>query len=747
MWLPKVSRASVMIMVLVTLALGGCTTTQFNDRPDDWNQILRSEEMGARAPSKPQPGGVAAPQDGQPTVWEKKQADFFLPGSGELVRPTPSVAAAKATEKGKIKINFQNANLLEVIKVIMTDILGLNYVVDPAVQGVVSMQTTRGLKKADLIPTLEMLLRMNNAALIKGSKGLYRIVPLSKALTEVRAPQLGDASTSLPPGYSIRIVPLKYISAQEMAEILEPFLSTESQLLRVDSRRNLLILASVGGHMDDLLDMVSVFDVDQMKGMSVGFFTLDFVDVKTLNGELEKLLADPKLGLMAGLVRFIPVERLNGLIVVATRPEHLKQVRTWIARLDRTSDGAGRRLYVYRVQHGKAAELAEILSDLFGEKPAKRRATAKLAPGLTKKTVGEAPAPTPGETAAKEAEQKTTPVQEPANSTAEKGLAIQRNEQIQIIADEPNNALLVLASTDEYRQILGALKQLDVNPMQVLIEVTIAEITLSDKLSYGVEWFFRNHFGSKSGVGTLDLGSVTGLAVPQPSFSYVLQGAAGSPQAILNMLAQESNLSVISSPTLLVLNNEEASIQVGDEVPVSVQQQQATSTTSNIVNSIEYRETGIVLKVKPRINAGGLVFMDVEQEASQVPTTSNAESLTPRIRQRKVKSSVAVHSGDTIVLGGLIQDNRDRAEVGVPFLHKIPVLGAAFGNKERNRNRTELIVLITPHAVKNRKTALQATETFRRRLHRLIQPVIEEVPPRNKVVGAEKVTSGNSLTQ
>jgi general secretion pathway protein D len=279
---------------------------------------------------------------------------------------------------------------------------------------------------------------------------------------------------------------------------------------------------------------------------------------------------------------------------------------------------------------------------------------------------------------------------------------------------------VILAKGTEYRQILAALRQLDVSPLQVLVEVTIAEVALTDNLEFGVEWFFNNSVGGgRTGFGTLDLGTA-GLNSVVPGFSYLIQNSGGTTKAVLNTLATESNLSVISSPSLLVLNNEEASIQVGDEVPVTTQQQQSTDADANIINSIEYRETGVLLTVKPRINAGGLVIMEVEQEFSQVPSTNNADPLTPRISQRKVSSTVAVNSGDTIILGGLITEDRDLSESGVPVLHKIPGLGALFGTKADNQARTELIVLITPTAIGNSTAALQVTESFRRRLQKLI---------------------------
>ena len=728
-------RKSVLLMSMATTLLtGGCATERFAERSPAWAERLQNaeptdESLQISPPSSPADAQV----NGQSAVINP---GFYKPGNDVLVRPPATVAAGRTEPDGDVKLNFQNANLLEVVKVILGDMLEANYTVDPAVQGSVTMQTTRALRQDDLVPTLELLLRMNGAALITADD-FYRVVPLANALVETRAPQLGDSKLALPKGYGVRVVPLQYVAAEEMSQILTPFVSGTNQILRVDSSRNLLILAGTSSDMDRLLETVDVFDVDRMAGMSVALFTPDFVDAPTLANDLEQLLADPTHGLMAGMVRFIVVERLNGLMVVTPRAEYLSQVREWIGRLDRNTGDAGPRLFIYRVQNGEAVELAKTLGDLFDYDKSESR-EASLAPGLRPATIGPRPDDTPrgpnspSDSAQPEPPSSTvTTIRQPESfgRAQSDGLEISRGKRIQIIADEPNNALLILARGSEYRQILAALKQLDVSPMQVLIEVTIAEVTLSDNLSYGVEWFFKNAFGSKTGVATLDLGTAAGLNALQPGFSYALSGEDDVVRGVLNLLATESNLSVISSPSLLVLNNQEATIQVGDEVPVSTQQQQSTATDANIINSIEYRDTGILLKVKPRINSGGLVIMEVEQEASLVPSTNNADPLTPRIQQRKISSTVAVNSGNTIILGGLIQDNRDRAESGIPGFHKIPLVGALFGTKADNQDRTELIVLITPRAVSNNTAALQVTEEFRQRLQRLI--------PRTKAIDSK----------
>jgi len=720
--------ASFLLMFAISLALGACGTNRFAQRSPAWSDTLRDTSQPLETGRQTDTTSSTQATPGEDEI-SRQDPSFYRPGSGVMVRPAPAgIADARTQADGDVKLNFQNANLLEVVKVILGDMLEINYTVDPSVQGTVSMQTTGALRRDDLIPTLELLLRMNSAALIT-SQGVYRIVPLANAMAEVRAPQLGDSSLPLPTGFGVRVVPLRYVSAEEMAQILEPFVVGNNQLLRVDSARNLLILAGNSSDMARLLETVQVFDVDRMAGMSVALFTPEFVDASTLATDLEALLNDPQHGLMAGLVRFIVVERLNGLMVVTSRAEHLARVREWVRRLDRDTGDADPRLFIYRVQNGKATDLADVLTKLFTPEAAEAVPAAELAPGLTPKTIGRTSATSVARNtlpaATGEGDMAPAPqAQNPgpaAVATAEGGgISLGRTERVQVIADEPNNALLILARGSEYRQILTALRQLDVTPMQVLIEVTIAEVTLTDNLSFGVEWFFKNHFGSKTGIGTLDLGA-EGISPLQPGFSYALRGGDNVVQFVLNTLASESNLSVISSPSLLVLNNQEATINVGEEVPLTTQQQQSTVTEgAAIINAIEYRDTGVMLKVKPRVNAGGLVIMEVEQEVSQATSTSDADPLTPRIRQRKIGSTVAVDSGNTIILGGLIEDSRDLSESGIPWFHKIPGLGALFGTKADNQSRKELIVLITPRAVSSGNAALQVTEEYRRRLQRLI---------------------------
>jgi len=680
-------------------------------------------ESASRAETRMLAPMVSAPADTAAAAGEQDPAHgFYEPGSDRMVgRPggsaTPGAAAPPA---GGVTLNFENTSLLEVVKVLLGDLLGRSYAVDPAVQGTVTLQSTTPLPRDALLSTLEMLLRMNGAALVDDGSGLLRVLPRDKAVLGSAAPQLGDNPAPLPRGFGVRVVPLRYVSAEEMRAILEP-LADPGNVVRVDSRRNLLLLAGTGGELARLLDAVALFDVDWMAGMSVALFRPNFVDAATLSEELEAVFAGQDDAPLEGLLRFVVIERLNGLLVVTPRRELLARVRTWVQRLDQASGGVGQRLFVYHVQNGKAAELAEVLSEVFREEARDEVPAAALAPGLEPATI-ESPVnepPQPEQAQASPAPpgpaQRADAVPAPGQ-----GLALTPNAQIRIIADEVNNALLIMANAEQFRLVEAALRQLDLAPLQVLIEATIAEVRLEDQLSQGIEWFLKNGYGSssKKGTATLDLNDTVGLAAAIPGFSYAVTDAAGVVRAVLNTLASESRAKIISSPSLMVLNNQKATIQVGDQVPITTQQQQATSENANVVNSIEFRDTGVLLTVTPRVNSGGLVTMEVEQEVSNVAPNADA-SLTPTIQQRKINSTVAVQSGETVVLGGLIRENDNRTGSGVPGLRDIPIVGWFFGATNDELVRSELVVLITPRAVRGVVQAREVTDEFREKMDSL----------------------------
>jgi general secretion pathway protein D len=676
------------------------------------DQIAAPKPAGAE-PVQAGPGAVPSPlsEDGDSDY--QAGSGFYREGSGEFVNLTPAPAAT-ATEKGDVTLNFENTNLLEVVKVVLADLLAVNYVVDPGVQGSVTLQTSQPLPRESLIATLELLLRMNGAALVRRG-GIYHVVPREGAISGLASPQLGDSAAPLPKGFSVRIVPLRFIAASEMQKILEPFVGN-SNVVRVDPYRNLLILAGTGEEMAVMLETIEVFDVDWLAGMSVALFTPSYVDAASLASDLGNIFGTETGGPLADLVKMTVIERLDALLVISPRAEYLSRVADWVAQLDQDSGSEGQRLYVYRVQNGKAVDLADVLNQVFETSGETFLPPPEIAPGLEPVVIS-SQYPDTGQQAQEGAAEPPPPARaRPAVGIAGGGVVITDSQNIRIIADEINNALLILATANEYRQVREALDQLDVVPLQVLIEATIAEVSLEDDLQYGIEWFFNNKVGDKTGEGLLDLGA-EGLFPLTPGFSYAIASATAV-KAVLNALASESKLKIISSPSLMVLNNQTATIEVGDQVPITTQQQQSTSVDANIINSIEYRDTGVLLDVTPRVNAGGLVIMEISQEVSDV-SPNPANPLTPTIQQRRINSTVAVQSGETVVLGGLIRENDSFTQTGIPGLNQLPLIGWLFGATSDERKRTELVVLITPRVVQGRTQARKITNEFRAKMNSL----------------------------
>ncbi len=675
---------------------------------------------------------LTAPPDGSGTQEMKKEAKKddadlvkITPGTGVFVKP-PIVAAPRSGSKD-ILLNFEGADLREVVRVAMGDMLHENYTIDPKVNGTVTIHTSQPVSRADVPAILETVLRANGAAMVR-ENGVYKIGPIGNALRGATTPQVGNLQS----GYSVQVVPLQYISAREMAKILEPLLP-EGSILRVDETRNLLMLAGAEGEIRHALETVSVFDLDWLAGMSVGLFTLKSVDVKTILPEIELLFGDKAKGPFAGLLRVIPMERMNAVLVVSPRPQYLEQARVWVERLDRNGGKSGTRLHVYPVQNGNAEKIAALLSQVIGGNASSGSGSQPtVAPGLTAATVQTGAAAT-GQAANSLTAGAATGGAALPNAPAASGpgvvaagtgeaLGLGSASAIKIIADRDNNALLVMANGAEYEKIEEAIKRLDVVPRQVLVEVTIAEVTLNGALSYGLEWFFSsgNVNGSLLNSGGIGAGltTPTGPVSPQLPFSAVWRGAGGNIKAVLSALAKTTKVNVLSSPHIMVTDNQVAKINVGSSVPVQGQST-LTGTTANtaITTSVNYVDTGVVLSVRPHINSGGLVTLEVSQEVSDVQigvTTTGLNS--PTINKRSAQTIVAVQSGDTMVLGGLIKDDNENGSSGLPFLSEIPVVGALFGAKSATKTRRELIITITPRVVNDYQQARDVTAEFRKKL-------------------------------
>lgn len=679
---------------------------------------LRKSEVRAERPL-PEPAqtvaAAAAARDTAAKAAEPaaKPSDLFVLGSGQFIQPSGQAPVVPGPEEASL--NFEGADVREVAKVILADYMKESYTIHPSVAGTVTFRTVRPIPMRDLLPTLETLLRQNNAAVVK-EDGLYKILPVGLVRGSITPSLGGSRYAPLPQGFSVVVVPLKYVGAREMERLLVPFAPDNS--VRVDEVRNLLILAGTQRELNNLIETVRLFDVDFLAGYSVGLFPIKSGDVKSLVADLDKVFGPAGANPLAGAVRVIPIERMNALLIVTTQPRYLEMAASWIEKLDQLggASSGGSRFYVYQVRNGKAENLAQLVGDLFSS-----RRTTTTAPGL-------APGQRPAEIRSSQpgyappATTTTTSVTPaPATTFSLPGGAGVTAAEVRIIADKDTNSLLILATPSDYEVIESAIKKLDVIRRQVLVEVLLAEVSLTDDLEFGINWFLstRNNTSGTLNTGILPnnrtpLNMLTNIATI-PTGLQLVNLSGGEVRAVLQALGQDGKTTILASPQIMVLDNEKAEIKVGDKISVQVQQQTGVSSGTGVVNSFQYLETGILLGVTPRINSGGLVTLEVNQEVSE-PGQIVGSNPNPNVLTRSAKTSVVVASGESIVMAGLIREKKTSGTTGVPLLSKIPIIGAAFGSQSYSRARTELVLLITPKIVSDPAQARQATDELRLKL-------------------------------
>lgn len=639
-------------------------------------------------------------------------------GTGELVgRPAaPPPSGASAT--GDVTLNFVNTDIREIVRVALGDMLRLNFSIDPKVQGTITLQTNRPIARDAVLPALENVLRLNGFALVRANE-LYSVVPQADLARQLPTVGRGANSATVPPGYNLQLVPLRHVSADEMLGVLKSMVPPDTVLRSIPSR-NLLILGGSQRELAGMLGIIEIFDVNWLSGMSFALFQPKAVDAKSLVKELELIFGGEKGGAPPP-VRFMPIERMNAVLAITRNADYLAAASTWVDRLDKGSEAADTRIFIYYVQNGRAVDLANVLTTLLTGKSADKSGLlpnsviltrgpegivdgSQLPPAIAVPVVPGLPplpqAPPPRQGSARNGEGEAAAPRDQASAGP------------RIMADEINNALLILATPREYQLIESALLKLDVPPLQVLIEAAVAEVTLTSDLRYGVQWFFA------PGSSTITLSDVASGAVAGrfPGFSAVVTSGSDI-RAALSALESITNVNVISSPKLMVLNNQTATLQVGDQVPIATQSAISTLTPgAPVVNTIQFRDTGVILKVTPRVNEGGLVQLDISQEVSDVTKTTTSGIDSPTIQQRKINSSISVQNGETIALGGLIRDRRTSGDSGIPVLKDIPLFGNLFKTTTDIDTRTELLVLITPRVVRTQVDIRRVTDELRERL-------------------------------
>ena len=647
---------------------------------------------------------------------------FVRRGTVVPLTETPLGDSALTQRGGEISLDFQGADLASVIKVILEDGLGASYVLDPQVTGTVTLRTNRPLRATQILPVLEEILRMNDAALVE-SGGVFRILPRSEA--GLSAPVVGFRTVTAR-GLTVRVTPLRFVTVDDISEVLDGFAPVAGSI-RYDRQRNLVFTTGTQAEQNTVMSVISTLDVNYFAGRSFALQPLDDASPQPIIAELEQLFARPD-GRPNPAIRFLAIERIGAVLIVTERDELLNEAIQLTKFLDQ---GAGETptLHVFTVQNRRAADLAVILGDLFNTSVSSVEPTSPIANSLAPQTAtgsdgisgadlgldgDEAGISRAEIAAASEAPLASSPA--PFQSGAETA-ATPRSGVLRIVADESSNAIVALATAEGAEELASAMRRLDVQPLQVMIEATLLSVDLNDQLEFGVRWFLQSGNFSSGFTDPPSTVSLPGVLGFFPGFNAAFNTA--DINVTVNALDAVTNVRILSSPTLMVLDNQTARLQVGDQVPITVRSSQSVSDPdAPLVTETEFRDTGVILEVQPTVNAGGLVVLGIRQEVSEVQPTVGEEN--PTFSQRTVESTIAVQSGDTIALAGLIEESSTNEKAGIPYLSDIPLLGNAFGTRSNDAGRSELIVLIRPVVIRNQNEAREATDELRRKLQNLV---------------------------
>jgi len=688
-------------------------------------------------------GSVGAPDQTPPV-----QVALGTSQAGGATRPGVIEAGG-----GDVSLDFADTDIRDVVAQILGNALHENYTIDPAVKGTATFHTSTPMSRNKLLQTLQVLLGQNAAAMVE-ENGIYRIVPVTEAATS------GLAGSDTSAGGVV--LPLRFASAEPLAKLLAPFAGATAKIA-AEPGRNALLISGDPAARATLVALAQSFDVDTLAGQSYGLLPVTSGDAKDFASAMQDIFRSQNGGALAGLVRVVPLERLGSVLVVANSPRYIDEARRVFNLVERGRRYSERSWHVYYLQNSHSDDVAYLLQQAFTPHNVTAQPTSSgqasragssqfgggggfgqggggglgsggvgggsatgssgLGSGMSGQSLGGSAAlggtatgigsggatagggPATGATA--------TPVANPllggldaGGSGGGGGNADVGDNTMRIIPNSQNNAVLVYATPQEAGSVEAMLRKVDILPLQVRIDAVIAEVQLNDQLQFGTQFLFKGSTLSTALSGATS-GGITATLFSGKGISETLAA-----------LQSVTKVNVLSSPQLMVVDNETAHLMVGALVPYLSQTSQSTVTsTSEVINSIQYQQTGVIMDVTPRVNSGGLVTLDIAQEVSDVNSAVTTNGInSPTFDERRVVSRVVVQDGQTIGLAGLIQDSDSKANSGVPWLKDIPVLGFLLGQQDNLHTRTELLVLVTPHVMRDQRDARALTEDLREQL-------------------------------
>ncbi len=738
--------------VAIVLAAAGCAPTQGPSRPLVPQLLPDTNHANTR---------VDGPVGG-PTPLQQPVVSYGTPG-------TVSLPPNQQSGTGDVSLDFADADIRAVVAQILGSILNVNYTIDPAVHGTATLHTVRPLARSQLLPTLQALLSETGATLVE-TNGLYRVVPISAAAGAAGA---GGAAAGLAASSDTaggQLVPLHYASAVDLAKVLQPY-AGQTAHVAVDPGSNSLIISGNPEARDALISLAQAFDTNLLAGQSYALLPSPQGGAADFASALETAFRTQGGGL-TNVVRVVPMEHASAVLVIASQPAYIDQATRVYHMIEARERQTLRSWHVYYLQANQAEDAAYVLQEAFTPDDITATPTSSSS-GSSAPTSAAGGASTMGGTSAGTAAGIGTgtgalgssgigtgssangggisaigisgqagggagsggggsaPAQTAANPLlgglggGGGGAGASNPDTLRIIPDQQNNSLLIYATQDEEDRINAMLRKIDIVPLEVRIDATIAEVTLNSQLKYGTQFFFRsggingilNNTASATPLGATPASTV--LATSFPGFILSGNGLGGAPIA-LQALQAVTTVKVLSSPELMVLDGHTARLQVGQLVPYLTSSSQSTiSNGSPVINSINYQPTGVIMNVTPRVSQDGLVTLDISQQVSAIDTSVSTASTgisSPTFSEQDVSSRVTVQDGQTVGLAGLITDNLSKGNSGIPFLKDIPLIGLLAGTQNNQRNRTELLVLITPHVEYNDRDARALTADLQAQL-------------------------------
>ena len=579
-----------------------------------------------------------------------------------------------------IELAFDNADLYEVLDLTLYELYELNYMIDPSIKAKVTFHIVGDYTEKEFLNLLGDVLQLNNLSLVKGTGSIVKIVrknatSFTSTLSVSKDKIVGDVT---------RLIRLHYISSATANRNIKPFLSRGASVI-ADPVNNAVIITDTLNNIDKAVGLLTLLDVPYFSDILWRIFPIMETNAADIARDLSRVMKAGGLfnrpGANTGSFQIIPIKTMNAVFVLTRWPSIMKLIEDWIVAMDRM-DESGTGVYVYFVENGNAVELADILKQVYG--------------GTVSNNT-----------------RKRTTIVKPTSKSTKKTITGQLSGDIEIIPDEQNNAIVFKAAPSDYKIIKKVLKQLDIVPRQVLLNVIVSEVKLSDETKYGVEWFLKGNVDKYSSNSVLGGSAIRGGGTDALSkltgFSYALFNGDDILRGLITTLGKNSNLSILSAPNVLVVDNQEANIEVGEEVPTETGK--ITATDGGTTSTVQFKKIGVILKVTPQINSSGLVKLDISQEVSSVgekdEDLNNYSYLT-----RKVTTTLVAEDGQTIIIGGMIRKNDSRSDAGIPFLKDIPIIGYLFKSQTNEVDKNELIFLITPHVISNRQQADRVTREF-----------------------------------